>query len=67
MLAIAGNHAQGTLFKDGRHLISHALEARGDAIARHYEGFYIGRFDVRYAANADEAVALAEQLRPSLC
>jgi hypothetical protein len=48
MLAIAGNHAQGTLFKDGRHLISPALEARVDAIARHYEGFFIGRFDVRY-------------------
>jgi membrane protein DedA with SNARE-associated domain len=48
-LAIAGNHAQGTLFKDGRHLITPELEARVDAIAREYEGFFIGRFDVRYA------------------
>lgn len=47
-LAIAGNHAQGTLFKDGRHLITPALEAAVDAIARHYDGFFIGRFDVRY-------------------
>ena len=47
-LAIAGNHAQGTLFKDGRHLITPALEAAVDAIARQYDGFFIGRFDVRY-------------------
>jgi membrane protein DedA with SNARE-associated domain len=49
LLAIAGNHAQGTLFKDGRHLITPALEARIDAIARASEGFFIGRFDIRYA------------------
>lgn len=48
-LGIAGNHAQGTLFKDGLHLLTPALEARIDAIARHYEGFFIGRFDVRYS------------------
>ena len=48
-LAMAGNHAQGTLFKDGRHLLTPALEARVDAIARHYDGFFIGRFDVRYS------------------
>jgi membrane protein DedA with SNARE-associated domain len=49
VLGMAGNHAQGTLFKDGRHLLTPALEARIDAIARHYDGFFIGRFDVRYA------------------
>ena len=48
-LAIAGNHAQGTLFKDGRHLITAALEERIDSIARSYPGFFIGRFDVRYS------------------
>ena len=48
-LAIAGNHAQGTLFKDGRHLITTALEDRIDDIARSYRGFFIGRFDVRYS------------------
>lgn len=47
-LGIAGNHAQGTLFKDGRALLTPALEARIDAIAREYEGFFIGRFDIRY-------------------
>jgi membrane protein DedA with SNARE-associated domain len=48
-LAFAGNHAQGTLFRDGHHLITPALEDRIDQIARSYPGFFIGRFDVRYA------------------
>ena len=48
-LGIAGNHAQGAMFTDGRALITPALEARIDAIAQAYRGFYIGRFDVRYA------------------
>jgi membrane protein DedA with SNARE-associated domain len=47
-LAVAGNHAQGTLFRNGRHLITPALEARIDEIARAYPGFFIGRFDIRY-------------------
>jgi hypothetical protein len=47
-LAIAGNHAQGTLFKDGRHLLTQALERRIDEIARAYGGFFVGRFDIRY-------------------
>jgi membrane protein DedA with SNARE-associated domain len=47
-LAIAGNHAQGTLFCDGWHLWTAALEDRIDEIARAYQGFYVGRFDVRY-------------------
>jgi membrane protein DedA with SNARE-associated domain len=47
-LGIAGNHAQGAMFTDGRELMTPALEARVDDIARSYEGFYIGRFDVRY-------------------
>jgi hypothetical protein len=47
-LAIAGNHAQGTLFRNGRHLITPALEYRIDQIAGSYAGFFIGRFDIRY-------------------
>ena len=47
-LALAGNHAQGTLFRDGWHLWTPALEKRVDEIARSYPGFYVGRFDVRY-------------------
>lgn len=47
-LTIAGNHAQGTTFRNGAHLLTPALEARIDEIAQHRPGFFIGRFDVRY-------------------
>lgn len=52
-LAIAGNHCQGTMFRDGAHLITPALERTVDRIARQFEGFYFGRFDVRYADVAE--------------
>jgi hypothetical protein len=48
-LAIAGNHCQGTMFRDGGHLVTPQLERRIDEIARHFTGFFFGRFDVRYA------------------
>ena len=48
VLGIAGNHCQGTLFLDGGHLITPALEQRIDAIARTFDGFFVGRFDIRY-------------------
>jgi hypothetical protein len=48
-LAVAGNHCQGTLFRDGRHLLTKELEQRIDEIARSYPGFFVGRFDVRYS------------------
>ena len=48
-LAFAGNHAQGTTFLDGRHLLTPALERRVDDISRRIPGFFIGRFDVRYS------------------
>jgi membrane protein DedA with SNARE-associated domain len=47
-LAQAGNHAQGTIFLDGSDLITRPLTARIDEIARATDGFFIGRFDVRY-------------------
>jgi hypothetical protein len=63
-LAMAGNHCQGTLFRDGRHLITPALERRIDAIARSYRGFFIGRFDIRYVDverfKAGEDLAIVE-------
>jgi hypothetical protein len=43
-----GNHAQGALFLDGADLITPALSTRIDAIAQSIDGFFIGRFDVRY-------------------
>jgi hypothetical protein len=51
-LAKAGNHAQGTEFRNGAALWTPALEARIDAIAREIDGFYFGRFDVRYRDRA---------------
>ena len=48
-LAEVGNHCQGTMFLDGRELWTPALERRVDDIARAVPGFFIGRFDVRYA------------------
>jgi membrane protein DedA with SNARE-associated domain len=48
-LALAGNHCQGTKFLDGARLITLALERRFDEIAKHFDGFFFGRFDVRYA------------------
>lgn len=48
-LALAGNHCQGTLFRDGGHLITPELEAAFDSIAKHFDGFFVGRFDARYS------------------
>jgi membrane protein DedA with SNARE-associated domain len=63
-LAIAGNHAQGTLFRDGRHLITPALEDRIDRIAQSVPGFFVGRFDIRYSDvekfKAGEDLAIVE-------
>lgn len=68
-LAEAGNHAQGTLFRDGADLVSPAFEARIDAIASGFRGrggagFDFGRFDVRYenetALRAGEGLGIVE-------
>jgi membrane protein DedA with SNARE-associated domain len=48
-LVLAGNHCQGAIFRDGGHLLSSGLKDCVDAIARSVEGFFFGRFDVRYA------------------
>jgi membrane protein DedA with SNARE-associated domain len=47
-LAIAGNHAQGTLFRSGARLLTLELEERIDEIAQAFPGFFVGRFDIRY-------------------
>lgn len=49
-LVDAGNHCQGAIFLDGLRLISPALESRIDEISKSIRGFYIGRYDVRYAS-----------------
>jgi hypothetical protein len=49
----AGNHAQGCIFRDGMHLWSEALERRIDEISQRLRGFYVGRYDIRYASADD--------------
>ncbi|MBI2682709.1 MAG: VTT domain-containing protein [Acidobacteriales bacterium] len=52
-LVEAGNHCQGCIFRDGMHLATEALRARIDEISRQLPGFFIGRYDVRYASDDD--------------
>ncbi len=50
-LVEAGNHMQGCIFQDGMEsLWSERLEARVDEISQDIDGFFIGRYDVRYAS-----------------
>lgn len=48
-LAFAGNHCRGTIFRNGNNEITQAMTERFDQIAQSMEGFFIGRFDVRFA------------------
>jgi hypothetical protein len=47
-LAFAGSHSRGAIFRDGTHLVTEALRARVDEIARSIPEFWFGRFDVRF-------------------
>jgi hypothetical protein len=42
-----GTHALGSLFLDGQALITPELEAEVDHIAKCYDGFHFGRFDIK--------------------
>ena len=48
-LVEAGNHCQGAIFLDGRRLYSAKLEEAIDRISRSIPGFFVGRYDLRYA------------------
>ncbi len=52
-LVEAGNHCQGCIFRDGADLDTEELRAAIDAIALPLPGFFIGRFDVRFASKQD--------------
>lgn len=52
-LVQSGNHAQGCLFKDGMHLYSESLKQQIDEISKTLDGFFIGRYDVRYERKND--------------
>lgn len=61
-LVEAGNHAQGCIFRDGSHLWSEVLEQRVDDISQRLKGFYVGRFDIRYASADDLRAGLNFQI-----
>jgi membrane protein DedA with SNARE-associated domain len=52
-LVQAGNHAQGCIFRDGMHLNTPALENCIDDISKKVSGFFIGRYDIRFASEED--------------
>jgi membrane protein DedA with SNARE-associated domain len=49
-LVEAGNHCQGSIFLDGARLNTAELEQRIDEISQSITGFFVGRYDVRYAS-----------------
>jgi hypothetical protein len=49
-LVQAGNHCQGAVFLDGDRLLSNELERTIDELSTSIEGFFVGRYDVRYAS-----------------
>jgi hypothetical protein len=46
-LVSIGNHALGTKFLDGSHLINAQLSTTFDKISKQVDGFYFGRYDLR--------------------
>lgn len=52
-LVESGNHAQGCIFRDGMRLNSPVLEQRIDEISQKLEGFFIGRYDIRFVSEDD--------------
>ncbi|MDA7633250.1 DedA family protein [bacterium] len=50
-LVEAGNHAQGCIFLDGMALWSELLESRIDEISQGLDGFFVGRYDIRYESH----------------
>lgn len=51
-LVECGNHAQGCIFRDGRRLWTAELEEAIDRLSR-LPGFFVGRYDIRYALEED--------------
>ena len=42
-----GTHCRGSIFLDGQEIKTARMEAAIDDLAKRYEGFYFGRFDIR--------------------
>jgi hypothetical protein len=49
-LVFVGNHCKGSIFQDGRALITPALTEAIDGLARSMPDFFFGRIDVRFAS-----------------
>ncbi|WP_102504858.1 ATP-grasp domain-containing protein [Salinivibrio kushneri] len=47
-LAFSGSHCRGAIFKDGAAWVTPALTAKIDTIAKDINGFYFGRFDIKF-------------------
>jgi hypothetical protein len=52
-LVSIGNHALGTKFMNGNHLINEKLNQTFDHISKYVDGFFFGRFDLRCATVED--------------
>ena len=52
-LVSVGNHALGTKFLNGNHLINAELNKAFDTISKQIDGFYFGRFDLRCRSLTD--------------
>jgi len=48
-----GTHCRGAIFLDGGDTITPALEETIDRIARCFDGFFFGRFDIRVSSRGD--------------
>ncbi len=51
-LVFVGNHCKGSIFQDGRGLVTPALTEAIDRLARSLPDFYFGRIDVRFDSMA---------------
>lgn len=47
-LVFVGNHCKGSIFRDGTPLVSPAMTAQVDRLAKALPGFHFGRIDVRF-------------------
>ena len=52
-LGDCGSHCRGATFLDGKAVLTSALEDAFEGIARAYDGFFFGRFDVRVSSRTD--------------
>lgn len=48
-----GTHAKGSLFLDGKHLMTEKLADAIDSISQGFKGFYFGRYDIRVPSRSD--------------